>query len=422
MPAVHSKEQDEEFRVQDDAIRRRLLQGGHVLRRYFGWGAMMENGDDLSRAVIRGCAHLYRILMEHFPWLNSYKPRIIKAFEKRPLKTVLPVYMVGMMIGMLYVGYVHFFLPAAGVTGFFTGSNLGFHSLLALTCISYYQALVTDPGGIPEEWEQLPEIYLLEKKKSEQGAPRYCNKEKVYKPDRAHFCSAMGRNVLRMDHYCPWLSNCVGYFNHKFFFLFLFYASICSNWVAFSLTTSKILGKKALMNAGYQFFVAESQGLSVLISVIITPFFGFHCWLAGKNLTTIEFCEKKTANGGFSSPYDLHCYHNYKTVLGKNPLYWLIPIDHGLGDGITWEIREDVKRRIEAINNEGDPEWSAGGNRRNNENSAISNNICSDRGCWSDVWSDMVMGCEQTVETMSSMSEKFWDMCSSATLLPRVTM
>jgi hypothetical protein len=54
---------------------------------------------------------------------------------------------------------------------------------------------------------------------------RYCNACKAYKPPRSHHCRECKRCVKRMDHHCPWVNNCVGFNNHKYFMLFLTYAS-----------------------------------------------------------------------------------------------------------------------------------------------------------------------------------------------------
>ena len=47
-----------------------------------------------------------------------------------------------------------------------------------------------------------------------------------FKPARAHHCSMMDRCVLKMDHYCPWIGNCVGFGNYKYYFLLLVYVSV----------------------------------------------------------------------------------------------------------------------------------------------------------------------------------------------------
>ena len=48
----------------------------------------------------------------------------------------------------------------------------------------------------------------------------------VYKPDRAHFCKILGRCVLKFDHFMPWINNAVGFFNFKYFLLFVVYTAL----------------------------------------------------------------------------------------------------------------------------------------------------------------------------------------------------
>ena len=48
----------------------------------------------------------------------------------------------------------------------------------------------------------------------------------VYGWFRTHHCSHINRCVLNMDHYCPWLSNTIGFHNKKFFVMLLFYVCL----------------------------------------------------------------------------------------------------------------------------------------------------------------------------------------------------
>jgi len=90
------------------------------------------------------------------------------------------------------------------------------------------------------------------------------------------------------------------------------------------------------------FFVLFGETLSIFLGGLITSFFVFHIWLMLQSMTTIEFCEKKMpkkegkVDEGGTSVYDLGPLRNVNTVLGNNPLFWLLPMAPPDGDGLNY--------------------------------------------------------------------------------------
>ncbi len=57
-----------------------------------------------------------------------------------------------------------------------------------------------------------------------------CTRCEMYRPPRAHHCRICRRCIRRMDHHCPWINNCVGEWNQKYFIQFLFYVALLSGY------------------------------------------------------------------------------------------------------------------------------------------------------------------------------------------------
>jgi len=229
-----------------------------------------------------------------------------------------------------------------------------FHYLTAMLLICYVRSILMHPGDIPEndpQWEYQPQdgrcspnwvpMGLQEMKRT--GLRRHCKWCGKYKPDRCHHCRVCKTCILKMDHHCPWIYNCVGFANYKFFFLLLLYSVLDTHFIVWTMAESV----KRCINDLHtpfktMFFTFFGVTLTFFLAVLVTLFFGFHIMLMFKAMTTIEFCEKSIpkkegeSRNYDSSVYDLGIFGNMKAVLGNSVPLWFFPCSRPTGDGLNF--------------------------------------------------------------------------------------
>ena len=151
----------------------------------------------------------------------------------------------------------------------------------------------------------------------------FCNKCNENKPIRAHHCSLCGICVLKMDHHCPWINNCIGLNNHRFFVLFITHLCLfCLFIIVINVPVA------------YSYFFLHNQSqndneeLVIFISIIslagflLTLFFSFWNWyLIIKGYTSIEFWGSRAGVLVKTSSEDVEQIKTFSTGKIKDHLF-----------------------------------------------------------------------------------------------------
>jgi len=303
------------------------------------------------------------MLFQDMPFITSKSFPSPSLEERFPEKIkFLPVVFVICIIGGLYAIYTGCHLqPRMQVLETANSALLEsiiFHVVTGLLIVCYVLCVLVHPGSIPDKnedpsWEYLPvaeaphpvgsdpNVAMQEAKSS--GDKRNCKWCQKYKPDRCHHCRVCRMCILKMDHHCPWIYNCVGFRNYKYFFLLLVYTTIDCHFIVWTMAVSVRAGTDPSTPFMYMFLLLFGQTLAGFLGVLVTLFLGFHIYLMLKALTTIEFCEKSQRRGGFdASAYDRGTVGNLKAVLGENPLLWFLPMAGPEGRGLSF-VTEEVR-------------------------------------------------------------------------------
>ncbi|XP_057616398.1 palmitoyltransferase ZDHHC15 [Chionomys nivalis] len=173
------------------------------------------------------------------------------------------------------------------------------------------------------------------------GAVRFCDRCHLIKPDRCHHCSVCAICVLKMDHHCPWVNNCIGFSNYKFFLQFLAYSVLYCLYIVTTVFSYFIkYWRGELPSVHSKFHVLFLLFVACMFFVSLVILFGYHCWLVSRNKTTLEaFCTPVFTSGPEKNGFNLGFIKNIQQVFGDNKKFWLIPVGSSPGDGHSFPMR-----------------------------------------------------------------------------------
>eukprot|EP00441_Pelagodinium_beii_P033160 CAMPEP_0197641026 /NCGR_PEP_ID=MMETSP1338-20131121/15108_1 /TAXON_ID=43686 ORGANISM="Pelagodinium beii, Strain RCC1491" /NCGR_SAMPLE_ID=MMETSP1338 /ASSEMBLY_ACC=CAM_ASM_000754 /LENGTH=375 /DNA_ID=CAMNT_0043213925 /DNA_START=70 /DNA_END=1194 /DNA_ORIENTATION=+ len=280
----------------------------------FLWGK--ENGNSIFDK-------LYRLFCMQFPQLlkkalekccGKRAPAVLDAIWTYVCYTSNPLVQIFYLLVVVggYATFVAYGYPHLTDNKLLSNVHKYAGFLIFTICLwVWWKACSTDPGTVtPANVEDLCEIFEWD---DQIFSKTYCSTCDLVKPARSKHCSLCKRCIVRFDHHCIWINNCVGLGNHKYFLGFLFmHLVICfygfglGSTILYNVAVQKELFSAVFVNPvtreRYQAtnlivlqFLLATEGmivfvvlLSGIMGFVLFGFFGWHLNLVRTGCTTNE--------------------------------------------------------------------------------------------------------------------------------------
>ena len=248
-------------------------------------------------------------------WTWFYGSLIYVVYERNPLLSLFYFFLV---LGA-YAVYILLVIPSAvseKVPELINVWETGFYSVFIVFALSTWCACrFSDPGVVTFENSEFyrahfPLDYVLYNEKT-------CEFCKISQPGRTKHCRACGVCIVRQDHHCPWINNCVGWNNVRLFWLFLtthvaisgYTIYLCVSFlyrfvVKYNLFEMRFRGADGLLLPHsfwipvhylvFHFGAAMGLGFfALIVALVLGVFFCYHFYLGLINSTTREAARRE---------------------------------------------------------------------------------------------------------------------------------
>jgi len=202
------------------------------------------------------------------------------------------------------------------------------------------------PGYVPIPYKPQENYYEINSKETivtsntllQDRSDLFCKKCNNPRPLRSHHCKICGKCTLKMDHHCHWIANCVGYYNQKNFYQFLFYSTF-GDLIGFFLLVIRLLSCKLTIkenipnnvkiNSPFILIYYLWEPINIMIGILcsfamtisIGTLFYKQTWMLLLNQTTID---KKLFEDWNNSPYyEENRKKNFNSVMGYSIFDWI---------------------------------------------------------------------------------------------------